>query len=439
MPGSGLRQEIVPQNVADGLGGFRFEIGSRLFRLQLIAPLLGLRAERTLCRFCLDSTVALLAGFIWRASCETSSSTLCPVRSCASNESTSVRRVSSLAQASSRNGAITFGQYQIVPAPGSQQFSTGLDLRPDINLAVKVAGNLNLATGVVTWKFTSLDPATLQPTTDPTAGFLPPDVTPPQGIGTLLYTVSPKLPLADGTTVCNQAVVRFDVNAPISTQNFCNTVDSTAPSSRVSALPSPESAPSFTVQWSGTDAGSGIADFTIYVSDNGGPFTAWLTNTALTQSVFTGTTGRRYGFYSIARDGVFNVEGSKSVADATTMIGSGSPACASDVSSQFTITQGGYRFNAATQRFVQVVTITRNAAGSLAGPFALAIKGLSATASLYNPAGTTSCIAPGSSYLLLNPGASWNSGQSLLVTLEFVDPTRAAFSYSPILLSGSTR
>ena len=300
-------------------------------------------------------------------------------------------------------GPIGFGSYTLTPPSGAQQFSGGIDLRPDLNLIVKVDAGLNISTGVVTWRFTSLDPDTEQLTTDPAAGFLPPNTTPPQGEGRMLYSIHLKAGIASGTVVCNQATVVFDANSPIDTQNWCNTVDDTAPSSSVTQLPPSEANASFPLQWSGIDAGSGVNDYTIYVSDNGGPWVAWLSNTTLTTSNYAGTIGHTYAFYSIARDMAGNVEGSKTVADTATTVSNGGPACATDVTADFKIVRGGYRYNNATKRFQQVVTITRTAAGSLAGPFALTSQALDAGATLYSPSGTTSCIAPGSSYLILNP------------------------------------
>src|SRR6267143_6760196 len=74
------------------------------------------------------------------------------------------------------------------------------------------------------------------------------------------------------------------------------------------------------VAWSGTDVGSGIRDFTVFVSDNGGPFVAWLTNTPTTSATFPGQLGHSYAFYSIARDIVGNVETAKTTAEATTQV-----------------------------------------------------------------------------------------------------------------------
>src|SRR5262249_54013874 len=61
---------------------------------------------------------------------------------------------------------------------------------------------------------------------------------------------------------------------------------------------------------------------TIYVSDNGGPFAPFQTNTTATSAVFTGQIGHTYGFYSIARDLVGNIEAAKTTAEATTLVAS---------------------------------------------------------------------------------------------------------------------
>src|SRR5207253_3270323 len=94
----------------------------------------------------------------------------------------------------------------------------------------------------------------------------------------------------------------------------------TLPVSHVVSLPAAESSTSFPVQWAGADVGVGVQDFTIFVSDNGGPFTAFQISTTTTAATFTGQTGHTYAFYSIARDLVGNVEGAKAVAEATTQV-----------------------------------------------------------------------------------------------------------------------
>jgi len=63
-------------------------------------------------------------------------------------------------------------------------------------------------------------------------------------------------------------------------------------------------------------AGSGVASYSIYVSDNGGGFTPWLTNTTLTNQVYTGTAGHSYAFSSVASDHVGNLQSAQAVAQA---------------------------------------------------------------------------------------------------------------------------
>ncbi len=74
------------------------------------------------------------------------------------------------------------------------------------------------------------------------------------------------------------------------------------PTSSLAELPTFEPA-TFTLNWSGSDVGGpGIASYTIYVSDNGGAFTPYLSATTLTSTTFTGVDGHTYGFYSVAID-----------------------------------------------------------------------------------------------------------------------------------------
>jgi len=83
-------------------------------------------------------------------------------------------------------------------------------------------------------------------------------------------------------------------------------VDTTPPTSAVAALPA-ISPSSFTLHWSGDDgAGSGVAHYTIYVSDNHGPFTVLLANTTATSASFAGQDSHLYGFASVATDAIGN-------------------------------------------------------------------------------------------------------------------------------------
>lgn len=214
-------------------------------------------------------------------------------------------------------GPISFVTHLVTPPSiplSLGTFTADVDLRPAQNLIARVSADLNVNTGVLTWKFQSIDPATNQPTTDPLAGFLPPGTE-----GSVAFTLRSQPNISTGTAIRNQATVVFDVNAPLNTPVWSNTLDNDKPTSHVLALPSTVPL-SFGVQWSGADVGSGVANFTVYASDNGGPYAPWLTGTTDSLSTYAGVAGHTYSFYSIARDLVGNVEISKSVAEATTTI-----------------------------------------------------------------------------------------------------------------------
>ena len=101
--------------------------------------------------------------------------------------------------------------------------------------------------------------------------------------------------------------------------------DGVKPISSVLPLAAVQSDAIFPVQWSGTDAGSGIRDYSVYASDNAGPFTPWLTQTTATRGTFAGTPGHAYGFYSIARDFGLNQEIAKTTAETTTSVTATAP------------------------------------------------------------------------------------------------------------------
>ena len=112
-----------------------------------------------------------------------------------------------------------------------------------------------------------------------------------------------------GTTISNACSIVFDVNSPIVTNTFVNTIDAGPPTSRVAALPATSPA-NFTVTWSGHDdaGGSGIANYSVYVSNNGGAFTVWQWATTLTSAAFTGVAGHTYAFWCMATDNVGHQE-----------------------------------------------------------------------------------------------------------------------------------
>jgi uncharacterized repeat protein (TIGR01451 family) len=206
------------------------------------------------------------------------------------------------------------------PAVGLNEFVTNVDLRPAQNLFIHVNVKLDPTSRVLTWTFTSIDPATGQLPTDPLVGFLPPGA-----VGNVSFLVSPNKGLSTGTPITDQASIVFDTLAPTATAPWTNTIDASSPTSHVASLPTTVAPGNFTVHWSGTDVGVGIQDYTIFVSDNGSPFTPWQTNMTATSATYLGVVGHTYGFFSQARDLVGNVEALKTQAEATTRVVSALP------------------------------------------------------------------------------------------------------------------
>jgi hypothetical protein len=217
-------------------------------------------------------------------------------------------------------GSIAFGDRVVVPPPGLSEFTTDVDLRPGQDLIVRITARLDAATGLVTWRYTSLDPATGQPPADPLEGFLPPNVTPPEGQGRVFFTLRPKAGLPTDTAIRNTARIVFDANPPIATQEWVNTLDNAKPGSQVLALPPTQHTGRFEIRWSSADVRSGVLDHTIFSSEDGGPFAPFLRNTTATSALFTGRSGHSYAFYSVARDRTGNVEDAPTVPDATTRV-----------------------------------------------------------------------------------------------------------------------
>ena len=67
-------------------------------------------------------------------------------------------------------------------------------------------------------------------------GFLPPDVTAPQGEGYVTYTVRPKATSPTGSVVNAKATIVFDTNAPLDTAPIFNTLDAGPVTSTVAPL-----------------------------------------------------------------------------------------------------------------------------------------------------------------------------------------------------------
>ena len=218
-------------------------------------------------------------------------------------------------------GPISFGDTILYPAPGFTDFARDVDLRPEKNLIVRIQGSLDKAQGVLQWHFTSLDPATMALTADPLGGFLPPNLDSPEGEGFVTYSIGLKPGIQHGESARNRASIVFDVNEPILTNEYLNTFDLLPPESELSVQTTAVDSV-FTLQITGADQGSGIRNFEVMVSVNGGDYHIWQ-STSENNLAFAGEYGNHYELYVTAIDSVGHREPFSGVPDAAVDIVSG--------------------------------------------------------------------------------------------------------------------
>jgi hypothetical protein len=233
-----------------------------------------------------------------------------------------------------------FGDTNLVIPAGSQHFeTTSVMTFNNQTFNVIIQADLEPSTGLVTVSFQSIDPNTQLPP-DVLTGFLPPENGTGRGQGHVSYLIHAKPALATDTEIRNVALIRFDANTVIATNQVDEhdpsqgtdpnkealvTIDADAPTSAVQALPATGQTLSFPVSWAGDDPGSGIRRFTIFVADDAGPFLPWLTGTTLATATYTGQNNHTYRFFSVATDNVGNTQPTPTAAQATITIRQAQP------------------------------------------------------------------------------------------------------------------
>jgi len=217
-------------------------------------------------------------------------------------------------------GSFGFGDTTLVPnGKKLKQFSMDVNLKPKKNLIARVSGKLDTISGVMKWEFLSLNPTTMQLEEDPFVGFLPPNNANHAGEGFVSFSVGLKNELGTNAILKNKASIVFDANKPIITNEFVNTLDIDKPQSQVYALDATIDS-RFPLAWTGSDAGSGIASYSVYVMENDTALRPWKLNTTLKSAEFIGNVGSKYKFYSVATDNVSLLEAAPAQYDASTHI-----------------------------------------------------------------------------------------------------------------------
>jgi hypothetical protein len=125
---------------------------------------------------------------------------------------------------------ITFADQVISVPKGLSHYETHRDLIIDNEfvsqekLRVKVEADLNFETRTLTLVITGVSPQTGWIPADPFLGFLYPNDDTQRGTGSLSYIVRPKAGLADETKITNKAIIFFDWNELIETNEVFNTI-----------------------------------------------------------------------------------------------------------------------------------------------------------------------------------------------------------------------
>jgi hypothetical protein len=215
---------------------------------------------------------------------------------------------------------VTVADTSITPPVGLREFGVDVDFLSRRGVYVRIREKLDPTTGDMTCTFTSVDTTTWDVPEDIGRGFLPPDVNVPEGEGGIAFRVDLRGDILDGTSIPNHASIVFDQNPAIDTPEWRNTIDGAKPSSHALPLAPEQTTERFRIDWTGTDVGSDIKNFDVFVSEDGGPFFAWLDMTPALADTFHGVPGSTYRFYSLARDSVGNLEDIPAAADDSTTI-----------------------------------------------------------------------------------------------------------------------
>jgi hypothetical protein len=228
---------------------------------------------------------------------------------------------SDLNLSSFRLGDFGWGDISINVSDNTSFYINRLDLRSTKGYMVDVVAGVDVATHEAYWSFTTIDPNTGEIPEDPTIGFLPPDVDGMVGQAYANYTIKANADAPTGTVIDAKATIIFTTQEPIDTPAISNTLDTQAPESHVEAVANATvDSAQFLIRWSGSDVGSAIAGYTVYVSDNAGTYTPWLENTTLTEATYAGQPGHSYAFYTVATDNAANKEAAPAQADLTIQV-----------------------------------------------------------------------------------------------------------------------
>ena len=212
--------------------------------------------------------------------------------------------------------SLTLADTTIELLAGLREFAVDIDRRPQMDIIVRATGRIDTTAGVINWLLKALNPETMSDNEHADLGVLLPNVDPPEGEGHVTFNVGVKPEVQNHDVLHNQAAITFDFNEPIVTNQYVNTIDSEKPRSNIADLPEAFT-DAINLEIEGSDEGSGIDYYTIFVSVDDSAFVP-IENTAENQLTYIPRAGSHFRFYSIASDKLGNMEDAPMVHDAET-------------------------------------------------------------------------------------------------------------------------
>ncbi len=252
-------------------------------------------------------------------------------------------------------GTFGFGNH-VFPVEGYPlQYQTRLDLVDEMNLYVDVVAGIDITTNEAFWIFSSIDPTTGVAPIETDLGFLPVNDSTHVGEGYVSFSIKPKtVHCHTGDSIAAQASIVFDVNEPIETNLWVNTIDAVAPTSYCIILEEePTTDPSqdgiddsLRVVFDGTDDTTGIAAYRLYYTTNSSAYRLAGRYLPGDTAIIEQQPNVQYTFFSIAEDNVGNVEPMKNGPDTlfgnlhVSMLASVTPAGAATIEGTGTFAEG---------------------------------------------------------------------------------------------------
>jgi len=205
-----------------------------------------------------------------------------------------------------RLGDIQIGDLYVNIPDGRGAFTGEFDFTEERGMVLRVVAGGDVLSDTVSWLLTAVDPDTGLPVTDAERGLLLPDAAYQEGV--VSYTIKADPDADTGTELQAEARVFFNNDAPLDTNTVVHRLDAEAPVS--SLIVTNVGNGSYQLDWQAVDdpQGSGVLDYTVYASVNGGAYTAWLRRTEETSAVYEGRPNWTVQFIVLASDAAGNIE-----------------------------------------------------------------------------------------------------------------------------------